>query len=173
MDHHNYLLFALPDKTILNDSSDLPLKFYVKCLILQKKCSRSEKGERNASDCSIFTSPKRISLPCQVDVGHFPLTITQISKSQTTESEDSLWPINSTFTSQNCKHGLTDLNVIVQDECAGKNCWSLLTQSGKQRVLTKCAKCYPLIKLRALWLNILQQSRDTSEQGSESISGSA
>lgn len=60
-----------------------------------------------------FISLKLIPLPCQVDVGNFPLTITQISKSQAIESEDSLWPINNTFASQNCKHGLMDLNVIV------------------------------------------------------------
>ena len=60
-----------------------------------------------------FIALKLIPLLCQVDVGNFPLTITQISKSQTIESEDSLWPINNTLTPQNCKHGLMDLNVIV------------------------------------------------------------
>ena len=60
-----------------------------------------------------FIALKLIPLLCQVDVGKFSLTIIQISKSQTIESEDSLWPINNILTSQNCKHGLMDLNVIV------------------------------------------------------------
>lgn len=112
MVHNDYLLFVTTYKTIINYGNDLPSKFCVNCFILYKKHIRLEMCGRDASRIQFYV-PKLIPLPCQVDVGNFPLTITQISKSQSIESEDSLWPINNTFASQNCKHGLMDLNVIV------------------------------------------------------------